>query len=97
MAKATLYKRVLLKLSGEALMGDGDYGIEPQMMQRVAKEIAEVVDMGVQLVGGQALVKGHPLERLYRQVRSLRLIEGANDLLRINLVKGNLELKKGRI
>ncbi len=56
-----------------------------------------VVDAGVQLVGGQALVKGHPLERLYRQVRSLRLVEGASDLLRINLVKGKLELKKGRV
>ncbi len=56
-----------------------------------------VVDMGVQLVGGQALVVGHPLERLYRQVRSLRLVEGASDLLRINLVKGNLDLKKGRL
>ena len=57
----------------------------------------EVVDMGVQLVGGQALVEGHPLESLYRRVRSLRLIEGANDLLRINLVKGRLELDKGTV
>lgn len=56
-----------------------------------------VVDLGVQLVGGQALVQGHPLEKLYRQVRSLRLVEGASDLLRINLSKGRLELDKGRI
>ena len=56
-----------------------------------------VIDMAVQLVGGQALVVGHPLEHLYRQARSLRLVEGASDLLRINLVKGNLELKKGRV
>lgn len=56
-----------------------------------------VVDAGVQLVGGQALVKGHPLEALYREVRSLRLVEGASDLLRINLVKGKLELGKGRV
>lgn len=55
------------------------------------------IDMAVQLVGGQALIVGHPLERLYRQVRSLRLVEGANDLLRINLVKGKLELKKGTV
>ena len=61
-------------------------------------EIAgRVVDMAVQLVGGQALVKGHPLESAYRKVRSLRLMEGANDLLRINLVKGRLELHKGRL
>lgn len=57
----------------------------------------KVVDTAVQLVGGEALVKGHPLERLYRQVRSLRLVEGANDLLRLNLVKGKLELGKGRV
>ena len=56
-----------------------------------------VVDMAVQLVGGQALVRGHPLEAAYRKVRSLRLTEGASDLLRINLAKGNLELRKGRL
>jgi alkylation response protein AidB-like acyl-CoA dehydrogenase len=53
--------------------------------------------MAVQLAGGQALVVGHPLEMLYRKVRSMRLIEGASDLLRINLVKGKLELGKGRL
>jgi alkylation response protein AidB-like acyl-CoA dehydrogenase len=54
-----------------------------------------IIDWAVQLVGGQALVVGHPLETLYRRVRSLRLVEGANDLLRLNLAKGNLELGKG--
>ncbi|MDG1112895.1 MAG: acyl-CoA dehydrogenase [Pseudomonadales bacterium] len=54
-----------------------------------------IVDWAVQLVGGQALVVGHPLEALYRRVRALRLVEGANDLLRLNLAKGNLELGKG--
>ena len=49
------YKRVLLKLSGEALMGSMDFGIETKMMSRVAKEIAEVADMGVEValvIGG---------------------------------------------
>ncbi|MFT4713894.1 MAG: acyl-CoA dehydrogenase [Candidatus Azotimanducaceae bacterium] len=59
--------------------------------------VGRVVDMAVQLAGGQALVVGHPLEKLYRRVRSMRLIEGASDLLRINLVKGKLELGKGRL
>jgi len=59
--------------------------------------VGRVVDMAVQLAGGQALVVGHPLEKLYRKVRSMRLIEGASDLLRINLVKGKLELGKGRL
>ncbi len=57
----------------------------------------KVVDMGVQLVGGQALVKGHPLEKLYREVRTFRFVEGASDLLRLNLAKGKLELDKGRL
>ncbi len=59
--------------------------------------VGRVVDMAVQLAGGQALVVGHPLEKLYRKVRSMRLIEGASDLLRINLAKGKLELGKGRL
>ena len=55
----------------------------------------KVVDTAVQLVGGSALIVGHPLEALYRKVRSMRLIEGANDLLRLNLAKGFFELGKG--
>ncbi len=59
--------------------------------------VGRVVDSAVQLVGGQALIEGHPLEKLYRRVRSMRLAEGANDLLRLNLSKGRLELNKGRL
>jgi acyl-CoA dehydrogenase len=55
----------------------------------------KVVDTAVQLVGGSALVVGHPLEAMYRKVRSMRLIEGANDLLRLNLAKGYFEMGKG--
>lgn len=61
MTKPALYKRVLIKLSGEALMGDGDYGIDPSMMKRVATEIAEVVDMGVNValvIGGGNIFRG---------------------------------------
>jgi len=43
------YQRILLKLSGEALMGDGTYGISPAMIQFVAQEIKTVHDQGVQL------------------------------------------------
>ena len=57
----------------------------------------QVVDWGVQLVGGQALVQGHPLEALYRRVRAFRFVEGASDLLRLNLAKGKLELGKGTL
>jgi alkylation response protein AidB-like acyl-CoA dehydrogenase len=59
--------------------------------------VGTVVDNAIQLVGGAALVRGHPLEKLYRQVRAMRLAEGASDVLRLNLARGALELSKGRI
>lgn len=57
----TNYKRVLLKLSGEALMGDLDYGIDAEMLKRVATEVAEVVNMGVEValvIGGGNIFRG---------------------------------------
>ena len=39
------YRRVLLKLSGEALMGELDYGIEPRVIQRIAAEIATALSL----------------------------------------------------
>ena len=62
MSSATVnYKRVLLKLSGEALMGDLDYGIDAKMLARVATEITEVVNMGVEValvIGGGNIFRG---------------------------------------
>ncbi|MEC4986547.1 MAG: UMP kinase [Oscillatoria sp. PMC 1068.18] len=55
------YKRVLLKLSGEALMGDLGYGIDPQVVAEIADEISEVVKMGVAMaivVGGGNIFRG---------------------------------------
>ncbi|MFY9288918.1 MAG: UMP kinase [Alphaproteobacteria bacterium] len=55
------YKRVLLKLSGEALMGDGDYGLDPETVKRVAEEIKSVVEKGVQVcavIGGGNIFRG---------------------------------------
>jgi acyl-CoA dehydrogenase len=57
--------------------------------------VSEVVDTAIQLVGGKALMVGHPLERLYREVRALRIAEGASDVLRLNLARGSLDLHKG--
>ena len=56
-----------------------------------------IVDIAVQLHGGQALVVGHPLEKLYRRVRAWRLAEGASDVLRLNLSRGALDLDKGTL
>ena len=58
---STNYKRVLLKLSGEALMGDLDYGIDSKMLARVDSDATEVVDMGVQValvIGGGNIFRG---------------------------------------
>ncbi|MFM7714801.1 MAG: uridine monophosphate kinase, partial [Microcystis sp.] len=55
------YKRVLLKLSGEALMGNLGYGIDPMVVSAIAQEISEVVDQGIQLaivVGGGNIFRG---------------------------------------
>ncbi len=59
--KAPVFKRVLLKLSGEALMGEGGYGISPEALTRVATELKEVVATGIQLaivVGGGNIFRG---------------------------------------
>lgn len=55
------YKRILLKVSGEALMGDREYGLDPRMLQRYAGEIHEVVDAGVEIgivIGGGNIYRG---------------------------------------
>jgi uridylate kinase len=56
-----VYKRILLKLSGEALMGDAEFGIDPAVIERTALEIKEVVDAGIEValvVGGGNIFRG---------------------------------------
>ena len=63
-AATSKYKRVLLKLSGEALQGDGEFGIDPSVLNRMALEIGELVELGVQVglvVGGGNLFRGAAL------------------------------------
>jgi len=55
------YKRVLLKVSGEALMGPGDYGLDPGTVDRIADEIRHVHQLGVQVclvIGGGNIFRG---------------------------------------
>lgn len=55
------YKRVLLKLSGEALMGEASYGIDPTVVQNIAREVAAVSQSGIQIaivVGGGNIFRG---------------------------------------
>ncbi|RCI70307.1 hypothetical protein DT376_35240, partial [Pseudomonas aeruginosa] len=48
-ARQPRYKRILLKLSGEALMGSEEFGIDPKVLDRMALEIGQLVGIGVQL------------------------------------------------
>ena len=60
-ARVPAYKRILLKLSGEALMGDDPYGINREVIDRIVAEIGEVHDLGVQLavvIGGGNIFRG---------------------------------------
>ena len=55
------YKRVLLKVSGEALMGQRDYGLDPEMVNRIANEVKAVIALGVQVclvIGGGNIFRG---------------------------------------
>src|SRR5512138_3718516 len=59
-------RRILLKLSGEALMGQEDYGVDPKMLKRVALEIREVMSLGMQVavvIGGGNIFRGAGLAR----------------------------------
>ncbi|MBB5019566.1 uridylate kinase [Chitinivorax tropicus] len=61
MEKAPVFKRILLKLSGEALMGDDSYGINRATIERIVSEVKEVVDLGVQVavvIGGGNIFRG---------------------------------------
>ncbi len=60
------YKRILVKLSGEALMGSTDYGIDPLVIKRIALEIQELLAMDIQVavvIGGGNIFRGAGLAR----------------------------------
>src|SRR3984885_3747894 len=60
------FSRILVKLSGEALMGEGDYGVDPLVLKRIAGEINDIVQMGVQVavvLGGGNIFRGAGLAR----------------------------------
>jgi acyl-CoA dehydrogenase len=89
-ARSMLYRTARLGEAGKNIVNEG---IACKVY--TTETVAEVVDTAIQLVGGKALAIGHPLERLYREVRALQLTEGASDVLRLNLARGSLDLDKG--
>ena len=55
------YKRILLKLSGESLMGNGEYGIDPKMLSKYANDINAIIKKGVEVavvIGGGNIYRG---------------------------------------
>ncbi len=89
-ARSMLYRTARLGEAGANIVNEG---IACKVF--ATETVGEVVDAAMQLVGGKALTVGHPLERLYREVRALRIAEGASDVLRLNLARGSLDLNKG--
>lgn len=62
-----IYRRVLVKMSGEALMGKTQFGIDPNVLDRLGKEISEIVELGVQVavvIGGGNLFRGAALSKV---------------------------------
>ncbi len=61
MSDQPVYRRILLKLSGEALMGDGQYGVSPAVVERIAGEVKSVHALGVEVavvIGGGNIFRG---------------------------------------
>lgn len=64
--KERKYKRILLKLSGEALMGSEGFGIDPKILDRMALEVGQLVGIGIQVglvIGGGNLFRGAALQK----------------------------------
>lgn len=62
--KKLKYKRIILKCSGEALMGKVQFGIDPSVLDKIAKDVAELVQLGVEVglvIGGGNLFRGKAL------------------------------------
>ncbi len=63
------YSRALIKLSGEALMGEKPYGIDPEIVQSIAKDVSKVVENGTQIAivvgGGKYLSRIKRISRRY--------------------------------
>ena len=91
-ARSALYRTARLLDAGENAVN------EVMAAKSLATEtLSRICDDAVQLVGGTALVEGHPLADILRRVRALRLAEGPTEVLATNVARGRLDLGLGRI
>ncbi|KAI9002198.1 acyl-CoA dehydrogenase, partial [Hyaloraphidium curvatum] len=91
-ARSMLYRTAVLADAGEDAVNET---IATKVF--CTEAAGKVADMAMQMVGGDATVVGHPVEKAARAVRVLRLAEGETDTLRVNLARGFLDLNKGRL
>jgi alkylation response protein AidB-like acyl-CoA dehydrogenase len=91
-ARSTVYRTA-------RLVDAGDNAVNECIAAKAfaTETVGAIVDSAIQLVGGEAVIEGHPLEAAYRRVRVLRLAEGETDTLRVNVARGHLDLGHGRI
>ncbi|WP_419839947.1 acyl-CoA dehydrogenase family protein [Candidatus Poriferisodalis sp.] len=91
-ARSALYRTARLLDAGENAVN------EVMAAKSLATEtLSRICDDAIQLVGGTALVEGHPLAGILRRVRALRLAEGPTEVLATNVARGRLDLGLGRI
>ena len=90
--RSALYRTARLANAGESAVN------EVMAAKSLATEtLSRICDSAIQLVGGTALVDGHPLADILRRVRALRLAEGPTEVLAANVARGRLDLGLGRI
>lgn len=91
-ARSALYRTARLIDAGENSVN------EVMAAKSLATEtLSRICDTAVQIVGGTALVDGHPLADILRRVRALRLAEGPTEVLAANVARGRLDLGLGRV
>ena len=88
--RSTLYRAARLMETGEQSINEAS-----SAKLFCTESASSVIDTAIQLVGGRALIVGHPLESLYRRIRSMRLAGGASDILRLGISRGDLEFNSG--
>ncbi len=97
MRVAAYAMRSVLYRTARLVESQGDGAVNEVMATKVfcTEQAGQIVDGAIQLCGGGSLIAGHPLERLYREVRSMRFVEGASDILRLNIARGRLDFNAG--
>ncbi|MEC8921509.1 MAG: acyl-CoA dehydrogenase family protein [Actinomycetota bacterium] len=81
------------------LVDAGENAVNEVMASKVlaTETLNLLVDLAIQIIGGEALVDSHPLASLFRRARATRLAEGPTDVLHANIARGYLDLHLGRI